>query len=596
MNQTLTGHVLSAQIIDRVLMGLNWVQTPAASAVAAGSAIFIWAIVRFSHTLRNWLVSGLKRLFWLIVEFLFLSWGIITICLVAWRYGAQVLAEKAIWGKAADGLLLFGLVAIISFTAGVILSLTAFRSKSGSIGSGAGKSLQNAKGNSLKPQNQRFIGGSSLVNLTADQNIDEVAQTLFPNELRVRINQLEELMRILVSKFADMPSIDLIAASFQDIQENTTTGTFDVASNQHVRPPIVASVTSVLPEGNPLLDTPNSSCGAERLPSTAVFHPQENKNDNSGQCSNATPAETVSQRLPTAVMTESMLSEFVGVNKEDFFKKVSQLAREERESKRKPNELTEEEKNLGKESLKELDLKWIRESFRQIKPAHHQDIGALTEEESKFSRNSIKELIRQRRHDNWVKNMRKKGVVLFVCPTCNTTTTEGHRCFATAWNAKIKRGPLMGAKEVLVTQQGRGAIKLQEQMRIDQEHLGKSYQKLHEKKHLLSAQEKQAEALRLNLPLSLEKQSSRNEPTADYSMEQPTTMDVSAVVVEQRPSILTRNASNHYQESNRDTLNSCHGAKNKVEGENVHQFQNFRHVCNCLACGFIDSAKVSAGL
>lgn len=501
------------KILSLFSTALSFSQKPQAKAWVGVAVIALWGLMRFSQPIRSWLITSLKRAFWLTLEVLIVSWGFVNIISTFWRHTVVVANAFYTTYTVSTNKIDTRVIAILSFVVGVISAFAVVWARSGSSGSGAGNYSPSAKAKTRKPTDEP-TACYTTVNVTANKPIDESIQTFFPNDIVDRISHLEVLLQGVLGKLSDIPSIDLIAASFQDVHDDITSKNIVSKSKESCNLPVIASIVSSLPEGNPLLLEKN-----DRHPTTEQQDERDSnvfqREDKSAPTSESNVAREPNDSCvkPTSeTMTEAMLREYIGETKNNFFKKIAQLSREERESKRKPNELTPDEQQLGQVSLRDLDLKWIRDSFRQVKPAHLQDIGTLTPEESKFSRNSVREIIRQRRHENWVAHMKKKGIVLFICPQCNTTTTEGHRCFATAWNTKVKKGPLLSSKEILVTQQGRGAIKLQEQMRVDQEHLGKSYQKLHEKKHLLSAQENQAHALRLKLssPSNLKEMASQD--------------------------------------------------------------------------------------
>lgn len=481
----------------------KWVFTPAAHVWTAAVVLLLWVVVRFYRHLGHYLLKIFRCLILVLLEIMVVSCGILVIGKAAISRVQEVVKTLLSFVELNNDVCYFIAVSGAAFILGVLITFALFSCGSYSCGSGAGKQEKKAKVVEVNTQRSAKLLADSLprINNTATTSKDETLSLGCSRDLISRMDRFEELMRCVLGKLADVPSIDLIAASFQEVNENSgiENGAFVHSKNTS---PLAAPISSI-PGGNPLLET-DEATAADRRVSTPSTDPISSLNFEESATGNkvSTTQDEVLRKNQSETMTDAMLKEYIGINKEDFFKKVAVMARENREAKRKPNELSEEERQLGQQSLRDLDLKWIKDSFRQVKPSHLQQIGVLTPEESTFSRNSIKEIIRQRRHEAWIISMKKKGVTLFICPSCNTTTTEGHRCFATAWNTKVKRGPLVGSKEVLLTQQGRGAIRLQEQMRLDQEHLEKSYKKLHEKKHLITSQEKQAEALKLHLSSS----------------------------------------------------------------------------------------------
>lgn len=509
-----------------VLAVISWIQTPSAQNWTALGIVLAWILVRFNRCACDWLLWGLKKILRIVVECCLVGWGLLVVGQLMFTHVQGLLSSIPVVTRPPGNFENLLILVIFAFTSGGFITYFGLCYKTRSNGSGAGKQSKIGKVPSIKNKKDTCVDDvtSTTVYATSHTPIDDITETFISRQLTSRINHLEELMQCMLSKMSDIPSIDLIAASFQDVHENIQSEGGSIRSTLVNSSPIVAPITTALKEGNPLLESEDEYPISKTPGSTHKSTTQEIQKSTPLSSSQELSTNSLSsqQKCPEEIMTESMLKEFIGLPKDDFLKKTAQLSREIRDARRKPNELTVEERELGQRSLRDLDLKWIKESFRQIKPCHYQEIGFLTSEEATFSRNSVKEIIRQRRHENWVTDMKKKGVTLFICPNCNTTTTDGHRCFATAWNTKIRKGPFQGAKEVLVTQQGRGAIKLQEQMRLDQEHLGKSYRKLHEKKHLLTTLENQAQALRQYLSTASDQPEKANDMQQDANMSELT--------------------------------------------------------------------------
>lgn len=505
-------------VINMFSLSWQWAPDAAVQGWIAVAVVAGWFLIRFNSTIRRWLISTLRWIIVTILEMLIVGWGVLVIATMVWNKIYCVFMKLNTTNFILNWSQSKNVDRLLFAVSGGILVVVGFCISSHLNGSGAGKQNQNVmrEATSSDKKNKQPIDKRPIATVisTPTTPIDESMQSLFQHDVGCRLVALEKLVNCVLNKLSDFPSIDLLAASIQNVNDNIEAEGGHTRSVFGLEPPLLAAIKSSVHGGNPLLNDEisvnegSTQCNKKRgiQRNSQIFI--------SGNDTNSKPLTKVySEKPPVERITENMLKEFVGINKDEFFKRVSQLSREDRESKRKPGVLNMEEQELGKKSLRDLDIKWMNEAFRLVKPMHMQDIGTLTPEEATFSRNSVREIIRQRRHENWVENMRKKGVTLFICPDCNTTTTEGHRCFATSWNSKIKRGPFNATKEMLFTQQGRGAIKLQEQMRLDQDHLSKSYQKLHEKKHLLTSQENHAQALQMQR--SSNKQYQDNMETTD---------------------------------------------------------------------------------
>ncbi len=122
---------------------------------------------------------------------------------------------------------------------------------------------------------------------------------------------------------------------------------------------------------------------------------------------------------------------------------------QQREANQESEFLTAEERLM---SLDELHRKFKLENQRRFNEAAElrrmdfEPLGQLTEQQAMLPRYAIKRLIRQKKHEAWVKDMQARGIPLFRCDVCHELTNESHKCIATRWltsgsrNSAISKG------------------------------------------------------------------------------------------------------------------------------------------------------------
>ncbi len=126
---------------------------------------------------------------------------------------------------------------------------------------------------------------------------------------------------------------------------------------------------------------------------------------------------------------------------------------QQRESTQEPEFLTTEEQQM---SLDELHRKFKLENQRRFNEAadlrrmDFEPLGQLTEQQAMLPRYAIKRLIRQKKHEAWVKDMQARGIPLFRCDVCHELTNESHKCIATRWLTSGSRNSAI-AKGVVIS-------------------------------------------------------------------------------------------------------------------------------------------------
>lgn len=97
-----------------------------------------------------------------------------------------------------------------------------------------------------------------------------------------------------------------------------------------------------------------------------------------------------------------------------------------RQQQRAPRFLTEEEKAM---SIDELYLKWEKERVQSRHMDFINKLPPLPADYRNWPVADIRRWFRDQKHHNWAISQLKKGVKLYICPTCNQVRdSERHRC------------------------------------------------------------------------------------------------------------------------------------------------------------------------
>ena len=152
--------------------------------------------------------------------------------------------------------------------------------------------------------------------------------------------------------------------------------------------------------------------------------------------------------------------------------------------------LTTEEKVIAARSLAELNVLWKTQNKMTIYPNDSDDLGTLQGDELSFSRRTVLDMIRQRRLKNQLQNMRERGLDAQICSTCSKVVGSGHQCVPLNWSRPIRKGAIPQHRQLVVTQDGQGAVKLQNRQFVDPTEIEEAYKKLQEMKHLAQEQQR----------------------------------------------------------------------------------------------------------
>lgn len=187
-------------------------------------------------------------------------------------------------------------------------------------------------------------------------------------------------------------------------------------------------------------------------------------------------------------LTSADLQRFVGMSPSELARAINADVAKNRQSAKKPPHLSDEEKAVARLSLAELDILWKEQTDRAVVPLDSEPIGILTEEELGFSRQTIRDIIRQRRAENHVRRLAERGIECHVCPRCHRTVGANHECWGTNWTTPVRKGNIPRFNQTVISQEGRGDVRIQQRRFVDAERANKQFQELKEMKHLIDSQ------------------------------------------------------------------------------------------------------------
>ena len=187
------------------------------------------------------------------------------------------------------------------------------------------------------------------------------------------------------------------------------------------------------------------------------------------------PAKSRALPKSNPSIPEAQASQYANMSEDELFNHLVKIRKERREEAAKPKYLTEEEKML---TVAELDRR-LRERERLEKEQRieqsKQDLGMLSKEEQALPISELKNLIKQRRYEAWVKDITEQGIPLHRCTVCGELATQRHRCMSTSWSTIGKSGALPIKKELIMTQSGGGDVRLRQIRQIDPDELEKRH-------------------------------------------------------------------------------------------------------------------------
>lgn len=471
--------------------------------VLIGSIINLLATTAWFKTVTKTLVRQVNLLFDIV------KWGS-AVCVVWFHFGNYMIRA---WQSERDALLRTVIPVIANyylwFTIGYgilgllccILGYNLWRLnkvKGETNGSEAGNILNGGcmkPGNSLTPCACVCVENKPLVSLihsiikgNAHSNVSPVAST--PSnccqaeyvKLLKKFDDFQQEMAALLSRLSEtlsktIPSTNNLSYYIEDVAErndNSANTILEAVSNLKDDFSSVASVmASYINTSGGNEYVPNSNCvlenGVPSINATSINYKRKF----------ARPSST---RLhPQTEITEEDATAYSRMTEEDLLKTLQKKHKEKIQLEKAPRFLDEKEQQMN---LDELDKK-IKEDERKRKmfgkpsPQFTEySLGVLTEEERTLPIQEIKQIINQRKHENWVKRMRDRGVQLRKCEVCGQLRAEHrHMCFRTNISTEFRKsGRIPTKKELIITQTGGRDLHLKQQSVIDHGKLLKEHE------------------------------------------------------------------------------------------------------------------------
>ena len=179
------------------------------------------------------------------------------------------------------------------------------------------------------------------------------------------------------------------------------------------------------------------------------------------------------------MLTAMELTEFTGKTPQEVIAELSRRQKEKINEDRLPKKLTEAERKLARTSLAALDRQWRIRAGWEIKTTDFQEIGQLNDAQLELPRTLILQLIRSRRRDNFIERMNTEGREVLRCTNYSQLypADRDHNCFTAAgWARPAKKDGIPATREMLVTQTGKGGIRIRQQVGVDADKLNDNYE------------------------------------------------------------------------------------------------------------------------
>ena len=132
--------------------------------------------------------------------------------------------------------------------------------------------------------------------------------------------------------------------------------------------------------------------------------------------------------------------------------------------------LTEDEKRMAVSSLCELNRRWKHLAGARVTRFDDRDIGVLTHEEvDSLSKSEVKEIIRARRHLQYIQEARDKGKLLYTCCTCGGLAVQGdnHQCIVAQWGPTTYKRGIPHGERVTVSMPSKNTIRVTKKPSVD---------------------------------------------------------------------------------------------------------------------------------
>ena len=173
-------------------------------------------------------------------------------------------------------------------------------------------------------------------------------------------------------------------------------------------------------------------------------------------------------------------SKFVALSEKEVLQKLHEEETKRKQRQRLPEKLTEVEQNLAKTDFARLAREWRRRLGFTLKDYDFRDLGKLNEKQIQLPRRAIMQILRRRRRVAHIEAAKEEGIEILQCDICEEQYVKdrGHSCFVTSWVTPASRGGLPHKKQVVVSQSGKGAVKIGQQYAIDKNKLEKERERM----------------------------------------------------------------------------------------------------------------------
>ena len=196
----------------------------------------------------------------------------------------------------------------------------------------------------------------------------------------------------------------------------------------------------------------------------------------------ASSEEVIDLKLPNAqsCVTPFDPSKYENMSEMEVLQKLRKEEWERRKSGKLPEFLNEVERSLAIRDLSRLAREWKRRAGFPLKDADYRNLGTLSRIQAELPRRLVLQILKRRRIDASLQQAREEGREIRQCEVCEAMIVKDtyHQCFLVPWGDEKTRNGVPHKKQIVVSQSGRGALKIGQQFVVDNEKLEKEREKL----------------------------------------------------------------------------------------------------------------------
>ena len=176
------------------------------------------------------------------------------------------------------------------------------------------------------------------------------------------------------------------------------------------------------------------------------------------------------------------IRDHLDLTEEDLYHLLAARRQTRFQNKKLEQYLTTEEKQLALEDANSLFKLWKSRRSGKLTRFDDDKLGGLSNEEVNLPRHMVNELIREKRHQQYLANARLAGKILKTCPNCGKLFVDGHnhQCFSLPLGQRGMRKGLPVQEQLMVKSDGKKSFSVTTKPTVDLEEVKKQFDKFRE--------------------------------------------------------------------------------------------------------------------